>query len=146
MAKGLGKRVHKELLNHLFGKTPDTTPAGVLWVALFEGDPGDDGQSGTEGNGTGYARVATVAADWNAATDATPSVTDNANPVVFPEAGADWNGGANFTHFALFKHVTNTGEADYIGRGELTTAKPVLEGIVAEFAAGALRMRMTETA
>ncbi len=146
MATGLGKRVIKEAQNHIFGKAPDTTPAGILWVAMFVGDPGDDGQSGAEASGGSYARVSVVAADFNAATDATPSVTDNANPVVFPAPSADWSAAASQTHFALFDHATNTGEANYVGRGLLTLAAPVLNGQPAPtFPAGALRMRGTET-
>jgi hypothetical protein len=146
MAEGLGKRQIASMLNWVFGKTPTNTPSGIVWVALFVGDPGADGQSGAEGSGTGYARVATVATDWNAATDATPSVVDNANPITFPAAGGDWNAAANFTHFALFDHVTNTVEANYIGRGALTTAQPVLSGQTATFPAAALTMSGTETA
>ena len=42
MAQGIGRRAISEALNNIFGKTPNTTPAGVLFVALFVGDPGDE--------------------------------------------------------------------------------------------------------
>jgi hypothetical protein len=133
------------MLNWAAGKTPADTDAGIWFVALFVGDPGDDGQSGAEAAGTGYARVATDAATWNGATDASPSVLDNAAAVAFPQAGDDWSSGADFTHFALFNHATLATEAAYIGRGALTTAAPVLLKQTANFPAGALRMRGIET-
>jgi hypothetical protein len=146
MATGYGRRHIQALNNYTFGKSPDGTPAGVIYVALFEGDPGDDGQSGVEANGTGYARVLTAATDWNVATLATPSETDNANAVAFAAAGGDWNAGADMTHFALFSTLAGTTEADYVGRGLLTTPQPVLNGQIPNFPAGALRMTGTQTA
>lgn len=145
MAEGLGKRQIKESLNHIFGKTPDTTPAGIVWISLWEGDPGDDGQSGTEGNAGSYARVSTVAADWNAATDATPSVLTNLNDVEFPTATADWNAGADFTHFAIHSDAALSTEAVFVGRGALNTAQPVLSGQTPKFSPGDLQMDGTET-
>lgn len=133
------------MINWAAGKTPADTDAGLWFVALFVGDPGDDGQSGAEATGAGYVRVATTATSWDPATDATPSVLTNALAVTFPAAGADWSAGADMTHFALFNHATATGEAAYIGRGLLDPAAPVLSGKSANFPAGALRMRGTET-
>lgn len=145
MATGLGQRTIRELQNHLFGKTPDTTPAGVLFVAFFVGDPGVDGQSGAEATGVGYARAATTAATWNIATLADPSLTDNALGVLFAAAGGDWSSGASFTHFALFTTLTGTAEVDYVGRGLLTTAQPVLNGQTPNFPPGALRVLGEDT-
>lgn len=142
----LGRRQIQSAMNFVFGKLPADTPAGIVFVTLFEGDPGDDGQSGIEANGLGFARVATVAADWVVATLATPSVTANLNPVSFPAAGVGgWNGGNNFDHFALFSTLSGATEADYIGRGILTTPQPVTNGQAPSFPAGALRMTGTET-
>lgn len=146
MAKGIGKRQRASMLNWILGKTPADTEAGILWVALHEGDPGDDGQSGTEGNGTGYARVSAVATDWNAATDASPSVSDNANAVTFPTAGGDWNSGNDFTHYSLWASLSGATEADFVGRGELTTPQPVLNGQTPSFPSGAIRLTLDETA
>ena len=39
MATGWGKRVQKEMQNHQRGKTPDTTPAGIVWSSLHTADP-----------------------------------------------------------------------------------------------------------
>jgi len=139
---GYGRRQASETLNHLFGKTPDTTPAGVLYVSLHTGDPGEDGQTANEATGSGYARVLTAATDWNAATLADPSVADNANPIAFPAATGDWSAGADMTHFGLWNHLTLGAEANFIGSGSLTVAKPVLNGDTASFAAGAFQFTL----
>lgn len=148
MATGLGTRAQKEAFNHLFGKVPDTTPAGVMFVALHALDPADDGQSGTEETiGTnGYARVAVVAADWNPATDANPSVVDNANAITFPTViTAAWASGSNFTHFSLWTSAAGLTEADYVGRGVLTSPQPANVGQTPNFPAGQLSMDINET-
>jgi hypothetical protein len=146
MAQGFGKRQIRSMINWAAGKVPADTDSGVWWVSLHTGDPGDDGQTSNEATGTGYARVSVIATDFSVATDATPSVLANANPITFPTAGGDWSTAADQTHFGLWNHVTNTAEADYVGRGVLTTAAPVLSGQTPNFPAAALRMTGTETA
>lgn len=140
---GYGKRQAKESLNHTFGKTPDTTPVGVIYVAMNTGDPGEDGQTANEASGGSYARVLTAASDWNAATDATPSVTSNANAVAFATATADWSAGADMTNFSLWKSLSGTTEADYIGTGTLEQDRAVLDEDDPEFGAGTLKMTMS---
>lgn len=142
MAGAIGKRQDKELLNHLLGQVPDTTPAGVLFISLHTGNPGNDGQAGNEATGVGYARAPMVAADWAPATDAEPSVALNANAAVFPTAGGDWSGGANFTWIGLWATLGGTTEADFCGRLQLTEAKPVLNGDTAELAAGLIALSL----
>ena len=139
MAKGFGKLQSSVLLDSVFKTLAN------IYVALHVADPGVDGQSGAEGLGSGYARVNTVPADWDAATDAMPSVTQNANAITFPTASGNWNAGADFTHFSLWKTLTGATEADYLGRGELTVPKPVLNGDTADFAAGNLQFLLNET-
>lgn len=139
----LGKRVCKELLNHLFGKTPDTTPAGVIYLSLHTADPGDNGQTSNEATGTGYARKVTAASDWVAATDADPAVTVNANAITFAQAGATWSSGVNMTHMGFWTHLSTATEAVFIGRIALGTAKPVTSGDTPEFAAGSLTLSLT---
>ncbi len=146
MASGYGKRQIRSLLNHASGKTPDDTDAGVWYVSLHTADPGDDGQTSNEATGTGYARVVTAATTWGVATDATPSIMTSILSVTFPTAGGDWSTGTDFTHFGLWNHATNATEAEYVGRGLLTSAAPVLSGQTAIFPVGALRMSGTETA
>src|SRR5712671_6453381 len=142
MAGAIGKRQDEELLNHLFGKVPDTTPAGVLWISLHTGNPGNDGQAGNEAVGVGYARAPMVAADWAVATNAEPSVTVNANAAVFPAAGGDWSAGAAFTWIGLWSTLAGATEADFCGRLALTEPKPVLNGDTAALAAGLIALSL----
>lgn len=134
------------MINWAAGKLPADTDGGIWFVSLHTADPGDDGQTSNEATGVNYARVSVIATDFNPATDATPSVLDNANPITFPTAGGDWSTAANMTHFGLWNNLTAAAEAAYIGRGLLSTAAPVLNGQTPNFPAGALRMRGTETA
>jgi hypothetical protein len=116
MAKGLGKKRHGILLDSIFKTLAN------IYVSLHTGDPGSDGQAGNEATGSGYARATTAPADWNIATDAVPAVT------------------------GLWTTLAGTTEAEYIGRGLLTTAKPVTNGDTAQIAAGALDIELNETA
>lgn len=132
----MGKRVCKETLNHIFGRTPDTTPAGVVWISLHTASPGENGQTSNEATGTGYARVSMVAADWEDATDADPSVMANATDIEFPQAGGDWSSGNPFTHAGIWAHASSTTEANFVGAFALAVAKSVLNGDTLTIAAG----------
>lgn len=126
------------ILNSLFGKTSNfgaLASAPTIYVALSSTTPTETGTNVTEPSGGAYARVATAAGDWNAATSADPSVVTNANAVTFPAATADWLAGANLTHFALYDAAS---AGNFLGAGALGTPKPVLNGDTASFAAGDL--------
>lgn len=142
---GIAKLVHGKLLDWLFGKGSPSSPAGVMWVGLSSTAPAVDGQSQTEPSGGSYARVSVAAADWNAATNADPAVTDNLNVITFPKATADWVSAADLTHFTLWDHATNTAEANFVASGLLGTAKPVLTDDTASFAAGDLNVQLDFT-
>lgn len=136
---GLGNRQGAETLNHILGKSPDTTPAGVVWVSLHTGDPGEDGQTANEATGAGYARVSTVAVDWDVADDSTsPATTQNASVIQFPLATGDWSGAVDFTFFAIWDDASLSAEANYIATGPITTPKSVESGDQIEFANGVL--------
>lgn len=147
MANGFGQVMRAHLLNWLCGKGSPTTPAGVIYLSLHTADPGPNGQTSNEATGTSYAAQATDADDWASATDATPTVMTTVNPVVFGPAGAGgWSSGADFTHVAAWRHVTNRTAADFVGRGQLAVAKPVLEGDPLTIAAGSFSFSLAETA
>lgn len=131
-------RTAQALLNSLFGKSSNfgaLASAPTIYVGLSSTTPTESGGNVTEPSTGSYARVATAAADWNAATDADPSVIDNAEPIEFPTATADWAGGADLTHFVLFDASTS---GNVLASGALDTPKPVLDGDTISFAAGAL--------
>jgi len=131
-------RTAQALLNSLFGKSSNfgaLASAPTIYVGLSSTTPTESGGNVTEPSTGSYARVATAASDWNAATNADPSVIDNAEPIEFPTATADWLTGADLTHFVLFDASTS---GNVLASGELDTPKPVLDGDTISFAAGAL--------
>lgn len=130
------------VLNSLFGKTSAfgaLASAPTIHVGLSSTAPTEAGGNVTEPSGGGYARVATAAGDWDAATDADPSVVENANAISFPKATADWLTGADLTHLVLFDAASG---GNVLGSAALTTAKAVLDGDTPEFAAGELSVSL----
>lgn len=131
-------RTAQALLNALFGKTSNfgaLASAPDLYVGLSSTAPAEDGSNITEPSTGSYARVATDPADWNAATNADPSVVTNAEAVTFPTASGDWLTAADLTHFFIADAATS---GNVIGSGALDDAKPVLNGDTATFPAGTL--------
>lgn len=127
--------VQQALLNSMFGKTSALgalASAPTVYVGLSTADPGEDGSGLAEPSGNGYARVATAAADWNAASAASPSVLDNANAISFPSATGAWGA---CTHFALFDAATG---GNVLGSAALSTAKSPTTGDTPSYAAGQL--------
>lgn len=135
-------RTAKGLLDSLHGKTSVfgalATPP-TIYIGLSSTAPTETGTNITEPSGGSYARVATAAGDWNAATSADPSVTTNANAVTFPTATADWVSGADLTHFVRYDASSG---GNVIDSGALGTAKPVLNGDTPSFAAGSLSVSL----
>lgn len=138
--------LENKLIDHLFRTTTFTAPAGI-YVAL--GTAAADG-SFTEIAATGgYARASAGKADasWNAtqggtagASSGTDGTTENAATVSFGAPSANWNSGADITHFALFDAVSGGNMLFY---GTLTTAKRVYSGDAAPtFPAGSLAVTL----
>lgn len=120
------------MLNSLFGKTSDfgaLASAPTIHVALFTSAPNDSG-GGAEASYTGYSRVATAPADWNAS--AGGSSVDNANAITFGECTA---GSESITHFALFDAAS---AGNMLAYGALNSPLAVSAGIAPEFLAGNL--------
>lgn len=135
-------RTAQALLNALFGKTSNfgaLASAPTIYVALSSTTPTEAGANVTEPSAGSYARVATDAADWNAATDADPSVVTNADVITFPAATADWVSGADLTHFVLYDASTS---GNVLGSGALDVAKAVLSGDTLSFAIDALEISL----
>ena len=116
-----------EILDHLFGKGSYSPP--TIYVGLSTADPGDDGSGLAEPSGNGYARKATTAADWNAASG---GALDNATAIEFAEATGNWG---TVTHFALFDAA---GGGHLLAHGSLNQSKTIASGDSARFAAGDL--------
>lgn len=100
---GFTDRVCQGLLNHITGKTA-LFSLPTAYIALFTAVGLDDGTGFTEVSAAGYARVATAAADWAAASGSAPSTIANANPINFPLPGAAWS---NVIGFGLYDAATS---------------------------------------
>jgi hypothetical protein len=131
---GLTDTYEQKLLDHLF-TDPAWTPPATLYLALSSTTPTEAGGNVTEPSGGAYARVATTAADWSAASGTAPATKTNTATFTFPTATADWLAGANLTHFVLYDASTS---GNVIAWGAFTTAKPVLNGDTPSFAASAI--------
>jgi hypothetical protein len=123
LMSGFSDYWENEVLDHLFGKGTYAPP--VLYVALSTADPRDDGTGVAEPTGGSYARVATAAGDWTAASQGRVC---NADIVTFTQATAPWS---TITHFALY-------DADLGGHllasGPLADPCPVAQGDILRFA------------
>lgn len=123
-----------KVMDHIFSKSTPLTPMPQISVGLCTQNPTD---SGTSGNCyefddlNAYARVATIADNWNISSG---GVITNADAIVFPEATGYWG---ETTHFALFSsHLYGLG--DLIMYGTLATPMTVPTGYTARFSAGLL--------
>jgi hypothetical protein len=137
---GLTDIFEQKVLDHIL-TDPAWTPPATLYLALSSTTPTEAGTGATEPSGGAYARVATTAADWSAASGSAPATKVNTATFTFPLATADWVAGANLTHFVLWDHITNTAAANMVAWGALATAKPVLNGDTPSFAAGAITLQ-----
>lgn len=132
---GFINALEQDVLDHVMNKASYTAPTN-WYVGLSTTTPTETGTNVTEPVGGAYARVSTGAADWNSATAADPSISDNANAVTFATATADWG---TVTHFGLF--TGSTGGTVQIW-GALGTSKRIQTDDVAEFAAGTLDIKL----
>lgn len=123
------------LLDHYFMGTALAQDTN-LFVALSTTTPTEAGGNFTEPVGNGYARVSTAGADWNAAVAGAPTVVDNATAITFPQATGSWG---TITHFGIYDAST-AGNLDVFGA--LTTSKAIGANDTAEFAAGALDVKL----
>lgn len=119
----------KKVLDHITGKA--TFAAVTAYIGLSTADPLDDESELAEPVEMGYTRVATDAADWNAATEGDPSSISNLEDIVFPEASGNWG---TITHFALFSAAT--GADVMLAHGTLATPKNIESNEIAKFAGG----------
>ena len=85
------RRTAEGILQHITGQAAIFAEP-TAYVALFTTAPSDDAGSGAvEVSGGSYARVATSAATWNAASTGTdPTTIANAAAITFATASASW--------------------------------------------------------
>lgn len=113
------------------GLQPSAT-AGVFWVSLHVGDPGNAGnQSTSEASYTGYARVSV--ARTTAGFTVVNSSVNLTNDTNFPKCTA--NPGNAITHFAIGDAQTGTGKLRY--SGTLTPNIPMAVGTIPQITGAA---------
>jgi hypothetical protein len=135
---GFVDTVERAILDHFVGNATWTPPA-TIYVGLSSTTPTEAGVNITEPSAGAYARVATTAATWDAATGTAPATMSNGAVITFPTATETWLSGADLTHFVLFDAAT-LGNA--VAFGALATAKPVMSGDTASFAVGTLVLKL----
>lgn len=132
MAGSFSDYLENEILDHITGKGAYTSP--TVYIAVSTADPTDDGSGIAEPSGNGYARVATSAATWNAASS---GATSNAAAISFPTATGAWG---TITHFALYDAAT---DGNILAHGDLDTPQAISNNQVLRFAAGELNITLT---
>ncbi len=122
MAGELSDAAEIGLLDHLVLGAAYPFGSEVRYLGFHVGDPGEDGQSGTEASGSGYARVAVVGADWNAATG---RQIDNNGDIEFPAViTTDLTGN---THWTLWNHATLGAAGNYLGKAAMPSSPVTFE-------------------
>ena len=123
--KGASQYLSQKLLDHFTGVASYTAPTTV-YLALFSVTPSEVG-GGTEGTGASLARKSITAGgtNWNTATAASPSLSDNKTIIQFAAASATLSGGANQVAWGLFDDPS---AGNLLFFGQLTTPKPVMVG------------------
>lgn len=130
----------KVCLDLMTGKSPETT----RYVALLTAVP-DDADTGAtivepSTTGTGYARLATTADDWDAAADDVDdnSFSTNAVDMVFPAALAQWG---QIVAFAICTSAT-VGAGNVLGWSALDTPQDVDVNDLPAFVPGELKIKL----
>ena len=128
------------MLDIAFGKATNTFPA-IFYIALSSTEPTDAGGNVTEPSGNNYGRVGVTnsATYWSAASS---RVKANALNVTFNVASGDWVGGSDIGWFAVYDATSG---GNFIGWGALDNPAPVVTGVQAAFAPGALTFTMPGT-
>jgi hypothetical protein len=107
-----------------------STTAGVFYISLHTGDPGETGtQTTSESAYTNYARVSVArsTSGWTVAS----GVADNDAAITFPACGVT---GSSVTHCGIGSDTSGTGNLFLSGTSTLT----VSNGVTPAFAIGAL--------
>jgi hypothetical protein len=143
---GLFDLIEQKVLDHIF-TDPAYAPPTTLYVAMSSTTPTEAAGSITEPSTGGYARLPTVSSananpDWSAASGTAPAQKVNTATFTYAQASADWVAGANLTNAIICGSLAGVTTADFIAFGALATAKPVLNGDTASFAASAITMQM----
>lgn len=141
MASGKSAYLSEKVKNEVLGAVAFAAPANAffaLWTTTAGTDM-DAYHGGTAGEVTGgsYDRVTKTNNTTNFASIAGDAAKVNSNAITFPTASANWNGGVAIPQAAVFDGNAKTSGDNLLIWGDLTTARVVLNGDTAQYAASA---------
>jgi hypothetical protein len=138
MASGKNEALSQLLLNFLFNGGTFTATSSI-YLALFSVAPSIS-SNGTEATGTSYARLAVVVSTTTnfATISGSTTTVQNAVAQTMATAGGNWSSSSNMTDAGFF---TTSGGSTLLYWGDLTVAKPILNGDTPSFAINAITVQ-----
>lgn len=128
-----------DMLNGVF-TDPAYAPPSTRYIGFSTTTPLEDGTNFTEPSGNNYSRIATVAADWDAATGGAPSTKKNGSAITSPTASGSWS---TLTHMGIFDAASGGSPKWWAA---LTSSKAVGSGDTAQFPIQALVLELGDPA
>lgn len=142
MASGKSAYLSEKVKNEVLGATAYTAAATVytaLWTTAATTDmDAYVGNTAGEVSGGSYDRVSKTNNTTNFASIIGDAAKVNSNAHTFPTASANWNSGSNIPQMGIFDGNLKTAADNLLIWGDLTTAKPVLNGDTAQFNTSAI--------
>jgi hypothetical protein len=140
MASGKHEYLSQTQLNFIFNGGTWSAP-GTLYIALLTVEASVSSK-GTEATGSGYARITTTSntTNWPTISGSTTTITNNVAQS-FATATGTWSSGSNMVGAGIFDSLTSGGSNNLYYWGDLTVAKPVINGDTASFAIGAITVQ-----
>lgn len=142
MASGKSAWLSEQVKNEVLGATAYAAAANT-YTALLTSAAATDldalaGNTISEVSGGSYARVTKANNTTNWAAIAGDAAKVNSNAHTFTTATANWNSGSNIAQMCIMDGAGSTASDHILIWGDLTTAKPVLNGDTAQFNTSAI--------
>ena len=125
------------VLNQVFRGISFSFPSTGIYVGLTSDSPSEGSPDANEISGNNYSRVHVPTGDWNAPTaDGNGQLIDNNTSIDFPTAtGGNWG----YASGVIITDAASGGNV--LMKGDLTTAREILEGDVFRFNANDLDVK-----
>lgn len=142
MASGKSAYLSEKVKNEVLGASAFSAPSNIyhaLWTTAAATDhDGSNGATSGEVSGGSYDRVVKTNNTTNYASISGDAAKVNSTAITFPTASANWNGGSAIPQTLVLDNTVASGaSANVLLWGDLTTARIVLNGDTAQFAASA---------
>lgn len=142
MASGKSAYLAESVKNEVLGATAYAAAANIYTALLTSAAATDldalTGATISEVSGGSYARVNKTNNTTNFAAISGDAAKVNSNAHTFTTATANWNSGSNLAQMCLMDGAGSTSSDHILIWGDLTVAKPVLNGDTAQFNTGAI--------